>query len=148
MGSQADLMGGRFLCCFWADFAVSEAVSEIYCIPKCLICILFLIAGLLVHSVRCLHLLPPGAMVIGTVWGGSPLQEMGFPLLYFGRIFSILGDPAGRRHFAVLGGELILCRGAGNPRSTPAAPRDPVPLCRNPLALKEGEKPLHSFFLS
>lgn len=71
MGSQADLMGGRFLCGFQADFAISKAVSEIYCIPKSLICILFLIAGLLVHSVHCLHLLPPGAIVIGTVWGGG-----------------------------------------------------------------------------
>lgn len=64
MGSQADLMRGRLLCCFWAAFAVGEAISDIYSMPKCLIFILFLIAGLLLHSVCCLHLLPPGALLL------------------------------------------------------------------------------------
>lgn len=135
-------MGRRFLCCFWADFAVSEAVSEVYCIPKCLICILFLIAGLLVHSVCCLQLLPPGLCYC--YWPCLGVS----PLLYFGRIFPILGDPAGRRHFAVLGGELLLCRGPGNCHSAPAAFREPVHLCCSLLTLKEGEKPRHSFLLN
>lgn len=83
VGSQADLMGGRFLCGFQADFAISKAVSEIYCIPKSLICILFLIAGLLVRSVHCLHLLPPGAIVTGTVSGGFSIARDGVSITLF-----------------------------------------------------------------
>lgn len=84
MGSQADLTEERFLCCFWPDLAVSEAVSEIYRIPKCLICILLLIAGLLVHSVRCLHLLPPGALLLLlALSGGFSIARDGVSIALF-----------------------------------------------------------------
>lgn len=92
-------MGGRFLCCFWAEFAAGKAVPEIHRVPKSQIRIVFLTAGLLVHSARCLRLLPPGICCCCQHRPGVlHCEETAFPSLYF-------GDPPGRRRFAVLGGE-------------------------------------------
>lgn len=114
---------------------------------KCLTCVLFLTAGLLAHPVCCLHFCLLGLLLLA-LSGGFSIARDRVSIALFCRIFPTLEDPSGRRHFAVLGGELILCRGPGNPYSAPAAPRDPVPLCRSLLAPKEGKKPLHPFLLS
>lgn len=51
--------------------AVSDAAPEICHVPTCLICILFLIAGLLVHSACCLCVLPPGTLLLLLALAGA-----------------------------------------------------------------------------
>lgn len=146
MGSQADLAGERFLCCFWADFAVSEAVSEIYCIPKCLIYVLFCRASCSFSALPPFAASRGSAITIGTVWGFLHCKRRGFHCFILQNI-SHPGRSCRQETLCCARAELILCRGPGKPCLAPAAPRDPVPLCRSLLAPKEGEKPLHSFLL-